>query len=415
MDKVELRRKRLINFAYLALLLGLVYLFVKYAFWIFFPFMFAFFVALIVQKPSNSIVKKLKIKKGIVTTVLVLLLMLLIISLLSLVGMRIVDAGKGLVEFVRDKLSDFPTLIENVRDRALDLINKLPASISVKLSASATNFFDMIRDKSASEVAGLIVNSASGSGKFSISSLSNPLSSVWSTAKQIPSVFVAVIITILSSCFMASDYDVLVGFIKNQLSEEHKIKLSKAKRVFVTSVGKLLKSYATIICITGVELFIGLNILSLAKIYTGGNILAISIIVAFLDILPVIGTGTFMVPWSIYSFITGKIALGIGLFVVYAIIYVVRQIIEPKIIGGTVGLPSFLTLMGMYVGSQIFGIIGIFLMPMLLITVKLFNDEGVIHLWTPAKKANIEATETAEEDKQSEPKKKSLLKRLRKK
>ena len=183
---------------------------------------------------------------------------------------------------------------------------------------------------------------------------------------------------------MAADYDWIANFIKNQLSPEHKRKLSISKRVVFQSLGKLFRSYALIICITGTEIFIGLNILSLIGLYNGGNIIVISVIVALLDILPVLGTGTFMIPWAIYSLITGKIGLAIGLFIVYAIIYVVRQVIEPKIVGGTVGLPPFITLMGMYVGSQLFGFIGIFLVPIMIIIVKLLNDEGVIHLWKPA-------------------------------
>ena len=97
-----------------------------------------------------------------------------------------------------------------------------------------------------------------------------------------------------------------------------------------------------------------------------------------------------MIPWAAYSLITGKISLAVGLFVIYVIIYVIRQIIEPKIVGGTVGLPAVLTLMGMYIGSQLFGFIGIFLLPILMIFVKLLNDEGVIHLWKPTEPDNSE-------------------------
>ena len=112
-----------------------------------------------------------------------------------------------------------------------------------------------------------------------------------------------------------------------------------------------------------------------------------------------------MIPWAIYSLITGKIGLAIGLFIVYAIIYVVRQVIEPKIVGGTVGLPPFITLMGMYVGSQLFGFIGIFLVPIMIIIVKLLNDEGVIHLWKPA----------GEVEESPDTPKRGLLKKLLKK
>lgn len=412
MDKVELRRKRIINFVYLAIVLGIAYLALKYCFWLFFPFLFAFFIAIIVQRPTNFIVRKTKIKKGVTSTIIVLLLIAIILFLVSLIGVRLVNAGKSFASFVTEKISDLPTLIENIKDWLIRTSDFLPDSIERKFDTSVTEFFDAIRDKSAAEIAELIVGKASGGNKFSISSLSTPLSGIWSTAKQIPSVLVAVIITILSSCFMAADYDFLVNFIKNQLSDEHKNKLSVSKCIVFKSIGKIIRSYVIIICITGIEIFIGLNVLALANLYQGGHIVAISLIVALLDILPVIGTGTFMVPWSIYSLITGDIGLGIGLFVVYAIIYLVRQVIEPKIVGGTVGLPSFVTLMGMYIGSQLFGFIGIFLVPILIIIIKLLNDEGVIHLWHPMPEETSEVHNATHGSKPDSKKKKVSFKKL---
>lgn len=407
MEKVELRRKRIINIVYLAIILGLSYLFLKYCFWIFFPFLFSFFIAVLVQKPANFIKKKTKISKGVTTTILVLLTFIVFGFLVSLLGMKLVDAGKSLVDFVRAKLYDLPTLIENVRAWVIRTSAFLPDSLEVKFTTWANSWFDIIKDKSATEIAATIVDSASGGKKFSISSLSTPLSGILSTAKHIPSVFVAVVITIVSSCFMAADYDWISTFIKNQLSESHRTKLSKSKRIVFTSIGKLIRSYAIIICITGTEIFVGLSILSLAGLYDGGNILAIAVIVALLDILPVLGTGTFMVPWIIYSLITSKIGLAIGLFILYAIIYVVRQFTEPKLVGGTVGLPAFVTLMAMYIGSQLFGFIGIFLLPIAVIVIKLLNDEGIIHLWKPT---------AAPEKEEAEPKKpKFSIKKLLKK
>lgn len=381
MEKVELRRKRIINIVYLAMILGLSFLFVKYCFWIFFPFLLAFLLAVAVQKPANFLVRKTKIKKGISSTILILVLFLIAGGIISLLGMKLVDVIKNIIDFVTAQLNDLPSLIDDIKYWVINTASILPDKIETRFVSSASNWFDLIRDKSATEIAATIVGSASGEDSFSISSLSTPLSGLWTTAKRIPSVFVAIIITVLSSCFMASDYDWIVSFIKKQLSPEHKRKLSISKRVVFQSLGKLFRSYALIICITGTEIFIGLNILSLVGLYDGGNIIVIAVIVALLDILPVLGTGTFMIPWAVYSLIIGDIGLAIGLFVIYAVIYIVRQIIEPKIVGGTVGLPPFITLMGMYVGSQLFGFIGIFLVPIMIIIVKLLNDEGVIHLW----------------------------------
>lgn len=381
MDNIELRKKRIINIVYIAIVLGLSYLFLKYCFSMFAPFLVAFFIAVIVQKPTNFLSRKLKFKKGLTSVVLTLLLYLVAAALISLIGVKCVNGIKDIISFVQEKLEDIPTLIENVKSWAINVVGILPDSLEKKATNAMVPFFDALKEKSAAEIASFIMDKASNGEKLSLSSFATPLNGIWSTAKQIPSVFVAVMITIVSSCFMAIDYDRLAKFIKSQLSTENEKKLSATKRIVLSSLAKLIKSYVLIICITGTELFIGLNFLSLVGLYKDGNIIVLSLIIAVLDILPVIGTGTFMVPWALYSFITGKVGLGIGLFVVYAIIYVVRQIIEPKIVGGTVDLPAFVTLMGMYIGSQLFGFIGIFLLPILIIIIKLLNDEGVIHIW----------------------------------
>ena len=384
MDVIELRRKRIINFVYFAIVLGLSYLFFKYCFWALAPFIFAFFIATIVQKPTNLITKKLPIKRGLVSIFFVLLLYVTIGCVVSLIGIKLVDSVKELFAFVSAKISDFPSLVEDVKSWALGIVPILPDRFEASVTENLTEWFDVIREKSAGEVASTIVDSTSGGEGFSFSSFAGPLSGVWKTVKGIPTFFVAIVIAVLSSCFIAADYDWIVNFIKKQVPEKNRHKLSVSKRVVFSSLGKLVRSYALIICITGTEVFIGLNALSLLGIYTGGNILTIAIIIAIFDILPVLGTGTFMIPWAAYSLITGKFSLAIGLFIIYAVIYLVRQVIEPKIVGGTVGLPAFLTLMGMYLGSQLFGFIGIFLLPILMIIVKLLNDEGVIHIWTPS-------------------------------
>lgn len=381
MDKIELRKKRIINIVYVAIVLGLSYLFLKYCFSMFAPFLVSFFIAVIVQRPTNFFARKLRFKKGITAILLTLLLYLIAATLISLIGVKCVNGIKDIYLFIQQKLNDIPTLIENIKAWAINVVSILPDSLEEKATGSMVPFFDALKEKSAAEIASFIMDKASNGEKFSLSSLATPLNGLWSTAKQIPSVFVAVMITIVSSCFMAVDYDRLAKFIKSQLSPENEEKLSATKRIVLSSLAKLIKSYVLIICITGVELFIGLNFLSLIGLYKDGNIIALSLIIAVLDILPVIGTGTFMVPWALYSFITGKVGLGIGLFVVYAIIYIVRQITEPKIVGGTVDLPAFATLMAMYIGSQLFGFIGIFLLPILIIIIKLLNDEGVIHIW----------------------------------
>ena len=146
--------------------------------------------------------------------------------------------------------------------------------------------------------------------------------------------------------------------------------------------------------ITFAEMSIGLSVLKVIGAYKSGYIFIIAIITAIVDILPVLGTGTVVIPWAVFSLINGSYGLGIGLIVIYACITVIRQIIEPKIVASNLGIPPIVSIMGMYIGLQLFGFIGIFIMPIVITVLKVLNDEGVIHIWRSSKKS-VEAAASA--------------------
>ena len=100
-----------------------------------------------------------------------------------------------------------------------------------------------------------------------------------------------------------------------------------------------------------------------------------------------------MLPWSVYSFVTGNIGMGIGLLVIYATITVIRQVIEPKLVAGQVGISPVVTIMAMFIGVKIFGAMGIFILPFIVIIINLLNEEGIIHLFKTKKSAEEAETE----------------------
>ena len=91
--------------------------------------------------------------------------------------------------------------------------------------------------------------------------------------------------------------------------------------------------------------------------------LLMALIGALVDVLPVVGVGLIFVPWGIFSLISGNVFLGAGLFIMYGVISVLRQIVEPHIVGGSIGVHPLLMLMAMYVGFRIFGIAGMIILP----------------------------------------------------
>lgn len=380
LDSVTKRKKTLINAAYFILILGLFYLFMTYAFWLFFPFILAFFIAMAIQKPVNFLASKTPLKKGLVSVLFVLLIVAVFGFLLSVLGIKIVTELKGFFAYIGKLTEDFPTFVVNIRDAVLSRIDFLPDRIESSVAESIENFSERLLT-TPEDTGGAGAASGSFLSGFNFSVLTAPLNGVWSTAKQIPSVIVATVIGIIACCFMTSDYDRIANFIKRQISPKKRKNLSEAKFILFSSLGKMMKSYLTIICITFVEMFLGMNVLKLIGVYTSGYIVPLSIVIAFIDIVPVLGTGTILVPWALYSFVIGNNGLGIGISVIYIVISVIRQIIEPKLLAANLGLPSVITIMGMYIGLRLFGFIGLFIVPMVIVMVKVLNDRGIINLW----------------------------------
>lgn len=378
---VEKRRGVLINFAYFALIVGAFYLFMRFAFWPLFPFIFAFFFATILQKPVRLLNRRLHIKKGLASFLLTMFCALFLIGLIALAGTKIVTEIKGLIQLMVSAFDNIPDFINSAQNWLLGFIEKLPTALETPLSGWVTELAEnlLIAFEQGTENPPTADNST-GLG-IDFSALAAPLSGVISTASKVPGALIAVVITFIATCFITSDYDRIVSFIRRQLPADKRKAFSKTKRLTFSTISKMFKAYFLIVCITCTELIIGLTALKLIGVYNGGYIFTIALVIAIVDILPILGSGTILVPWGIISLLTDRVGLGIGILVLYAVITVLRQFIEPKLVAGQLGLPPIATLMGMYLGLKLFGVLGMFVVPFTITILKVLNDDGVIHLW----------------------------------
>jgi sporulation integral membrane protein YtvI len=382
--KAEYRLTRIINVAYYLLILVGFYLFMRYAFWLVFPFLFSFFVAMLLQRPMNYALRKIKLKKSFSAVSLVLIFYLTIAALISLVGMRIVSGVQSFASYITGLVQNIPESLPEVQERIALLINWMPASLQETINGGIDSFVTRLLagETADGEQVGVWQSFISN---FNIEWLKTPMNSLLSTASKIPAAVVAVVITVVSSFFMTSSYDSIVQFIKRQLSVNKQTALSASKRIMLSSLARLVRSYLIIVLVTFGELLLGLGFLIVIGKFNDSNGSKYWIVIAFatalVDMLPVIGTGSVLMPWAIYNMIMGNIGMGVGLIVMYVVIIIVRQIIEPKLIAANLGLPAIATLAGMYIGLQLFGVVGMFVVPLLLILLKLLNDEGVVHLW----------------------------------
>lgn len=373
MTAVEKRKNFLINLLYYASILALFYLFIKFAFWPLFPLIFAFFIAVSLQKPVDKITNKFGISKGIVSFLSVLFVMLVIGTFVGLLGNKIVKEFQDFINFIMIRLQDFEWIEDTVRSA----VGVLPSFLEDTISGMVDNFLADLR--SIMQEGGTTSGTAA-LGSFKLSSIIFPsISGVWNTAKQIPSVLIAIVVTIIASYFMTSDYERITQYIKGLLPKERRFIFSRTKSILFASLGKLARAYSIIILITFSEVLLGLSVMSLVGVYQSSYIFVIAVLTAFVDILPIFGTGTIIIPWAIYSLITQNTGLGIGLIILYVMITIIRQIVEPKLVASQLDLPPVATLCAMYVGLQLFGVIGMFLMPITLFCLKLLKDEGILN------------------------------------
>ena len=432
MKDVEKRRGTIINVIYFAMILAIAFLLVRYALGVCLPFMIAFVLALLVQRPKNFLVRKTFLKNGAASVICVFLLLIVLVALVSLIGVRVFAKVQDFVNYIAMQFQNVESVVDNIQAWLMSVIAKLPEFLRNTLNESATDLFaklhDYINSSAAADTAAAVADAAAAgaagvtdptvvaaadaaasssgglagllSGSFKLSWITTPLSSLISTAKQIPSMLITVVITLVASCFMATDFDKMMNFFKLQFPERRRADVERAKVLLKTSLGKMARAYALIMLVTFIEMSVGLTVLKLIGVYSSNYILMVAAVTAIVDIVPVLGTGTIVLPWAVYSFITGNFGMGIGLIILYAAITVIRQFIEPKLVAGQLGLSPIVTITALYLGLKAFGVLGMLVTPLLVIMLKLLNDEGIIHLWkSPARvRAAQEAAAAAESE-----------------
>lgn len=375
--KVAKRRDFLIDLVFVMAIIGLVYVFFKYCFSIAAPFLLSFFFAVILQRPLGWLDKKTKNKMHSFWSIVLVLLCVAIIlgPVISVIAALFREIG-NFISFLGEQLNDLPTFLVTLQNEILKAIKFLPDSIYTSVSENITQFFgNLINDFDVSKL-GINMSSIT-------SGLSNGISGVYSVVKNIPSILISVVIGVIAWILFTKDYKKVVKFIKLQLPDKHKNLLSETKKIFSSTILKMCRAYGLIMFITFCENFLGLTILNLIGVMKNSYVFVIAICIAVFDILPVAGSGGILIPWSLIALVTGNVGQCVGLLILYAVITVIRQYIEPKIVGDSLGVNPLVTLAGLYFGLKLFGFMGMFIVPICVMTLKAFNDAGRIHLYTP--------------------------------
>ncbi len=334
--QVENKKSFVLNCAYYGCIAILIYLFCKYLLGILVPFIIGFAAALIVRKISKAIFKTPGKKRLVV---MLILLYVLLIVLVAIASVEIVNALAS-VNYAGLYSNYIEPAINIIYTNLTELNDYLPESIATVLDQAFSAIFDALKSV-LSTVSSYIIN--------------------WlrNFVVSVPNAIISIVVMIVSSCYIATGYDEIVAFGKENLPKKWVYYIEQLVTFIRSVVLKVLGSYFKIMCITCCELFIGYLILGVQ------NALLIAMITAVLDILPALGVGTVLLPWAVIEFVFGELGMGIGLIVMYIVITAIRNVIEPRLVGGNLGLSPLVSLVCMIIGLRLYGLIGMLGIPLI--------------------------------------------------
>ncbi len=337
----QAKKHFLINFLYVLVIVGLTVIISRFLLIRMFPFLLSLIVAALSQKPAKFISQKVGVKKSLCAAILAAGIYIGVGAGLVFLIYRIIVSSAGLIDYLPKVFSKFSELIKQLEVWVLDL---LPDGYKISLSSVLE---DLLKNLTAF-LTDIIKKTVSSAPSFLLSS----------------------VVALVASCYISKDFDGLAKFVKSISPKGIYDRFLRIKTIFTTSVLKMLRGYFILMLITFFELWLGFLILGINTPYIW------AFIISLIDFLPVLGTGAVLVPWGIYLALIGNTTLAAGIAVLYIIMVIVRNFIEPKIVSQQIGINPLFTLFSMYLGLKLFGGVGLVLFPLILIvTIKYYKDE----------------------------------------
>ncbi|MCM8711939.1 sporulation integral membrane protein YtvI [Clostridium sp. SYSU_GA19001] len=317
------------------------------------PFVLAFIFASVLQKPTKFLAKKLRVKNSIaaiLTTFFFFALIILIaaIGITSLTN-EAIQLGKSTQAYITNNSYLIDKYVVMLKEYYENLDPTIVDAVKTNISTSITKISNI--------TASLIGNIVTGVVGFLTS---------------IPYIIMVIIFTLLSTYFFTRDMTSAKNKMLNILPAQNTHKminiLSEAKKM----LSSYALSYAFIICITFLETIIGFSIFKVKYA------VILSIIAAIFDVLPVLGVGSVYIPTAIIYLLSGKYFTGGGILILYAIVFIMRQILEPKLVSSSLGLHPVPILAAIFIGLKINGVSGMFFCMFLVVFYNIFKKVDLI-------------------------------------
>ena len=310
------------------------------------PFLVAFIISLIIEPAIKFIMRKTNLTRRTSSIIIFILVFVIILGLLAW----------GLITL----FSESSSLLQSLNDYFDKLYIQFQGLISQ---------FNFDKIHLSEEVLQIIQNSTGDILETASNWLRNGLTGLINVVTSIPSIAICFGITIIALYFICVDKIYIIDQIEHHLPKVWVMRMGRHLKDLISTLGGYLKAEATLILVSFVISLIGLYVLE----FTGFNIqypLLMALFIGFVDALPILGSGTVMIPWAIICAVNGDINLGIAIIILLIIMSIARQVLEPKLVSKNIGVHPIFTLIAMYTGFKFIGIMGLLIGPIVLIIIK---------------------------------------------
>ncbi|RUS44538.1 sporulation integral membrane protein YtvI [Cohnella sp. AR92] len=328
------------------------------------PLVYPFLLGWLLAYALNPIVDGLHLKLHLPRWLsVVLTLLLFTASMLTIVS--------ALVVRLVGEIMNLSGSLQQLLDWAEQTIENILASPDIQRLIERINSFYQNNPNYQETINNRISDTAKAVAEAGTNLASSFLNGVVDVLSSLPQVAAIAVIVLLASFFISKDWGRYLGRLTTWFPPRTRQRASDVWRDLRHALFGYVRAQFILVSITAIAVLIGLMIIGVK------NALSIALLIGFVDLIPYLGVGAAMVPWIAYQFMIGDWGLGGALAILYGIVVIARQVIEPKVLSSSVGLEPLPTMVAMFAGVKLFGFLGLIVGPVAIILLTTFKRAGI--------------------------------------
>lgn len=358
-DRTARRRAFLINAAYMLFVIGSVLLVLYGLFRYLLPLVLAIPVAALLQKPCRWLEKRLCGGSHAAAGVLVGLLLTLVAAIIFFsIWKVVVWLGQDPAATLWQEVGQWQIRMEeNMTRWEADVARRLSPELSSILGGFRSHLSEQLPEAFSAWL-------TKAAGSLASAALS-----------KLPAWLLGGLVFVMAAVALTVEYEQVWNFFLRQLPDSRRKTIAAARGLCGEATRRLLKAYGLMMLVTFGELLIGFWLLGIDGVWKA------AFLIALVDILPVLGAGTALAPWAVICLLSGETTKGVGMLILWAVISLVRRVLEPRVIGREMGLPPLVMLAVMLLGLRFSGFWGLLLYPVAAMLLRELHRHGYLHIW----------------------------------